>query len=108
MLAELIDFLDAVAGRRPRKNHRELPNVDELPDIGGIPIDHFWLKVEEFLPDDWAFGLFAFPDQDGQIRYRAIAELIDHDMEDPPGFDIIRTTPERAIETLFYCLRDML
>ena len=104
----IYDMVDALAGRRPRKNHRELSNRDDLKDIAGIPLDHFWLKVEENLPDDWAFGLFAYPDPDqpGRLVYQARAELIDEDHPDPPSIEALRSTPERAIEALFYSLRD--
>jgi hypothetical protein len=90
------------------KAHHDRPAVDgdtlrEFPDIR---IDHFWSKCEEVLPEGWALGLRLMPTEKGPV-YQASAMLLD---EVPGPQPHIRSEwkgmPERALEQLFYRLRD--
>lgn len=103
-------IFNAVAPRpTPKKNHDERPDVLEDPatDLKDIPLDYFWKRVEEVLPDDWGFMLAAAYN-DGKMVYLAEAAL-SGDVEYRPSIDSgMRETPERAIEVLYYRLRDML
>lgn len=104
-------ILDRMLGwlGEPKPRPRPEPE-DTLHDIKGIPLDYFWRKCEEFLPDDWGLGLIAVPCQDGSLLYRAEASLIIgfKAAETPGRQSNPRDTPERALEDLFYELRDML
>lgn len=93
-----------------RKTYRELDGADTLQDIGDLSLDYFWQKCEQLLPEDWMFALVAYPDRKhpGRLLYRAQAQLVDSDMDPVPG--IIpdpRSTPLRALEHLFYGLREL-
>lgn len=118
-------FLKAVEAvlyrRTPRPNHHEIPPIpggDQGGDIKDIPLDYFWCKCEENLPDDWSFALHAFPatiapDGKERISYRAAAYLYEafdgvNVTDIPHRITGYRPTPERALEELFYQLRDML
>lgn len=95
---------------KAKPNHSQLPHVDQMDDIAGIPLDHFWKKIEEFLPDDWWFTVSAIPDG-GVLVYIAKAGIIEWegDPATQPGLvSPTKETPERAAEWLFYALRDML
>lgn len=99
-----------------RKNHHEVPREDKLAEFPDITIDYFWGKCEEFLPDDWTMGLYAFPSayvsgaENIPLYYRAEASLTRSQGEYPLPRLVsqTRSLPERALEDLFYLLRDML
>ncbi len=98
-----------------RPNHDDNPlkrfMADPAADIEGIPLDYFWKKVEEVLPDDWGFMLAGALDERGKMFYLAEAALggeMEEGQERPSISSEQREMPERAIEDLFYRLRDML
>jgi hypothetical protein len=99
-------------GIRLRRNYRtDLANqLDPLTDISELDLDWFWMRCEELLPTDWAFGLFAVPDPNrpGKLAYQARADLIDPDHHSPPQMITeYQTTPLRAIEKLYYSLKQL-
>lgn len=110
----VMDWLRSQVATEPlRRSYREnlQYQVDPLEDIGDLGIDYFWCRCEELLPSDWSMGLFAAPDDNrpGKLMYQARAALISGDpalTELPRIVTEWRTTPLRAIENLFYGLRD--
>lgn len=106
---EWIDEL--LRDERPRRR-ADVPS-DKLEDIKGIPLDYFWSKVEQHLPQDWCIALVALPNG-SDMMYRAEAYLdpaIAHELglEDdsrPRVYSNVRDTAYRALEDLFYNLRD--
>lgn len=109
--------VEAVIWHQGKKlNHHEippLPDGDQAKDLAGIPIDHFWSKCEEYRPDDWALALYAQPSEGGRLVYQAVAHLSDGEdrgriLDVPHRITSLRQSPERALEELFYQLRDML
>ena len=80
---------------------------DTLKDIGDIPLGDWWLKCEELLPEDWAMQLVSHP-REGFLTYGAVAYLLEELGRDPDAYRQTPwcSTPERALEKLFYALRD--
>ena len=79
---------------------------DMLSDIGHIPFSDFWHRCEDLLPEDWAMQLIAKPYQ-GFLIYSAHAFLDDSELPTVPTMTSgWVSTPERAVERLFYGLRD--
>lgn len=110
-----LEALVGALGPRTRPNHHQqvVPEDFTLHDIENIPLDYFWCKCEEFLPDDWAMALYAFRDVDDprKLRYMARAWLNNKEIDDddlPVRDSFVAWWPERAMEDLFYKLRDML
>lgn len=114
-----------VVGPTPQLSHHDMALTDatNLHDIDGLSIDYFWSKCEEFLPDDWSLvlGRDVWPDTDGKkVRYEAIA-ILRHEgdpyladfhtrekNDEGPWRVAYAAMPERALERLFYMLRDMI
>ena len=90
------------------KAHHDRPAADgdTLSDIAGLKIDHFWSKCEEHLPEGWSLILRSMPVEEA-LAYQAHAQLMDEvPGEQPHVTSEWRGTPERALEQLFYRLRD--
>jgi len=90
------------------KAHHDRPAVDgdTLRDIPDLMIDHFWSKCEEHLPEGWRLFLTALPTEKGLV-YQAGAALADPlPGEQPRMQSEWKGMPERALEQLFYRLRD--
>ena len=91
------------------KAHHDQPAIDgdTLRDIEGLRIDHFWSKCEENLPEGWSLTLRA-KSVDGRLAaYQAVAMLTDPVPGPQPSvMSEWRGMPERALEQLFYRLRD--
>jgi len=90
------------------KAHHDRAAVDgdTLRDIGHLRIDHFWSKCEEHLPEGWSLSLSTLPTEKGYV-YQALAVLLDAvPGEQPRVQSEWRGMPERALEQLFYRLRD--
>lgn len=87
------------------------PNTpDDIRDIKDIPLDHFWRKCMENLPRDWWLTLTAMPSEGGgEPLFLATAQLVDARHDSRPHYaSQLCKHPERALEQLFYQLRDFL
>lgn len=89
------------------KRHLVPFDGDTLSDIGHIPFSDFWKKCEDLLPDDWAMQLIV-KQHEGFPIYAAMAFLDDDAQLNPAAVRGTRwcSTPERAIEILYYMMRD--
>ena len=91
------------------KAHHDQTPVDgeTLKDIEGLVIDHFWSKCEQHLPEAWSLTLRSRP-VEGHLIYQALAVLEDWSETTPRPMVMSewRSMPERALEQLFYRLRD--
>ena len=81
---------------------------DVLRDIGDVPFSEFWRRCEDLLPTDWAMQL-TVRQHEGFPVYIVVAFLIPD--EDAPeetnvGFQTGSSTAERAIERMYYILRE--
>jgi hypothetical protein len=80
---------------------------DTLKDIEGVPMEYFWERCEELLPDDWALQL-TMRQHEGFPVYMVLACLVENG-ETAHGFQSRwRSTRERALEEVYYLLRDNL
>lgn len=81
---------------------------DTLKDIGDIPFSDWWKRCEDLLPEDWAMQLVCRPHADFLV-YSAMAFLLEDDEDITVGRQTTWcSTPERAMEGMFYALRDSL
>jgi hypothetical protein len=92
------------------KAHHDRPAVDgdTLGDIGHLKMDHFWSRCEEQLPEGWSLHIRSMP-VEGVLIYQAMAWLEDPTTpkdQRPATASDWRGMPERALEELFYRLRD--
>jgi hypothetical protein len=92
-----------------KAHHDSVPlDGDVLADIPDARIDLFWSRCEEVIPEEWSLYLQG-RQVDGAMIYRAVAQLQDQTLESaalPICMSEWRGMPERALEQLFYRLRD--
>lgn len=77
---------------------------DVLRDIG-TGFSGFWRRCEDLLPEDWAMQL-TVRQHEGFPVYIVQAFLVDESLEEVPIIRAGGSTAERALERLYYTLRD--